>query len=57
MQKNETLLSGTWPLFLLIGSCVVLLIAVLVLVRSISRGGGVFSSLRKALGVIFRNLP
>ena len=31
---------------LLIGSCVVLLIAVLVLVRSISRGEGVFSSLR-----------
>lgn len=57
MQKNETLLSGTWPLFLLIGSCVVLLIAVLVLVRSISRGGGVCASLRKALGVVFRNLP
>jgi hypothetical protein len=57
VQKTETLLSGTWPLFLIIGSCVVLSIAVLVLVRSIIRGGGVFASLRKALGVIFRNLP
>lgn len=57
MRANLNNLSETWELTLIVGSCLVLMIALLVVVRSVLKGNGIYAGLKKAVGIILKNLP
>jgi hypothetical protein len=57
METAANFISVTWEIALIIGGGLVLLIALLVLLKSILKGGSIYSGLKKALGIIWRNLP
>jgi len=57
VRANLNNLSETWELTLIVGSCLVLMIALLVVVRSVLKGNGIYAGLKKAVGIILKNLP
>ena len=57
MEKSAQFFHATWELMLIVGTIVVLAFALFILVRSIVKGGSIYNGIKKALVVLFRNLP
>jgi hypothetical protein len=56
MDTAMRFLGATWELALVGGAILVLVVAVFVLVKVSTRGEGIWSGIKKALGIVFRNL-
>jgi len=57
MEKSAQFFRATWELMLIVGTIAVLAFALFILVRSIVKGGSIYNGIKKALVVLFRNLP